>query len=50
MTYRIYADGRDFGTDYPTLPAARAVMNRFAAKFPFISYYIRKAPDDQKPR
>lgn len=42
--WRIYGDGREFGTDYANLEAARKVRNRFAFYFPRCRYYIRKQP------
>lgn len=45
--YRVYADGREFGIDYPTLAAARTDKARYAEHFPHVHYYIRKV---RKPR
>ena len=41
--YRIYADGREFGIDYPTLERAREVKAQYAQHFPRVRYYIRRA-------
>lgn len=43
MTYRIYADGREFGIDYPSLRSARAAKAAYQKYFPRVRYYIRKA-------
>jgi len=41
--YRIYCNGHEFGTDYPSLAEARAVKATYQANFPFLRYIIRKA-------
>ena len=40
--YRVYANGREFGVDYPTLAAALKAKAAYDAHFPKIRYYIRK--------
>ena len=40
--YRVYADGQEFGVDYPTLATARKAKDAYAQHFPKIRYYIRK--------
>ena len=41
--YRIYANGHEFGADYRTLEAARAVIAKYRAYFPEVNYFIRSA-------
>ena len=40
--YCVYANGQEFGIDYPTLEAARVVKAAYAPHWPHIKYYIRK--------
>ena len=40
--YRVYANGYEFGIDYPTIEAARAVKAAYAAYWPNVRYYVRK--------
>jgi hypothetical protein len=41
MTYRVYADGREFGRDY-TREQALALSALYASLFPRVRYYARR--------
>jgi hypothetical protein len=41
--YRVYADGREFGIDYPTAQAAFRVAIAYKFEHPMIKYEVRQS-------
>lgn len=40
--WRIYCNGVEFGTDYPSLESAKKIARAYRQDWPHLSYYVRR--------